>query len=750
MNRTIFHCLGSAVGIFFLTPNATTSAEPPLSFNKDIRPVLSDNCFSCHGPDEKHRKADLRLDTKEGAYAKTEGGTAAITPGDLGKSEMWARIISTDPDEMMPPPESHKTLSAADKERFRRWIESGAAYEKHWSFVPPVRPKVPDGAAPHPIDAYVIDRLKREGLALSPEAGREQLLRRVTLDLTGLPPTPEETDAFLADKAPGAYERQVDRLLASPHYGERMAVRWLDVARYGDTNGYLHDHRRTSWPWRDWVIKAFNDDLPFDRFVIEQVAGDLLPGATPEQVLATAFSRHHLITTEGGTIAAEYLNEYSADRVQTVGTAFLGLTFNCCRCHDHKFDPLRQEDFYGMQAFFNSITEKHEENNKAVAYAPLINVASPLAPQGPKVQVMVMEEAAAPTPTFVLSRGQYDQPDKSRPVLRRPPQVFGVPLADAPENRLGLAQWLVSPQNPLLARVTVNRFWQQIFSKGLVKSVDDFGLQGEYPSHPELLDWLAMEFREGPKPWSVRHIMRLIVTSATYRQSSRIHAGALAKDPENRLLSRFPRQRLTAEEIRDQAIFVSGLLVEQLGGEPVFPYQPPGLWEERSNGSSNTKSYKRSTGTALHRRSLYTFWKRTSPPAMMAVFDAPDRTGCTVLRPPTNTPLQALAALNDEQFLECARMLAARTLTESATTSARLTRLYRRATGRTPSEAGLKTLRGGLVSLLARYRAAPEDAAALLQQGATPSPANLDKSELAAWMLIANAVLNLDATLVRD
>jgi len=727
------------------------AAEPvSLTFNKDIRPVLSDKCFSCHGPDGKQRKGELRLDTRDGAYGKTKSGAVAIVPGDVTKSAVWARITATDEDDVMPPPESHKKLATAEKELIRRWIEAGAAYEDHWAFVPPRRPPLPEDSAKHPIDAFITQRLTEAGMALSPEADREQLLRRLTFDLTGLPPTPEELDGFLADTAPGAYERQVDRLLASPRHGERMAVRWLDVARYGDTNGYLHDHQRTSWPWRDWVIKAFNDDMPFDRFVIEQIAGDLLPGAGPEQVLATSFCRNHLLSTEGGTIAEEYLNEYAADRVQTAGTAFMGLTFNCCRCHDHKFDPLKQEDFYGMQAYFNSIGEKHLERGRGPAYTPFIEVASPLAPQAGKVKVMVMQEAASPTPTFVLSRGQYDQPDKSRPVLRRPPQVLGVPLKDAPENRLGLAQWLVSPQNPLLARVTVNRFWQQVFGTGIVKSVDDFGLQGDFPSHPELLDWLAEEFRAGPQPWSVRHMMRQIVTSATYRQSSRINAAAVEKDPENRLLARFPRQRLMAEEIRDQSLFVAGLMSEELGGPPVFPYQPPGLWEERANESSNTKVYKRSEGPALFRRSLYTFYKRTAPPPMMAIFDAPDRTACSVRRVPTNTPLQALALLNDEQSLECAKLLAARTLKEGAATPERLSGLFRRVTGRKPTEAETKTLGGGLDTFLARYRAAPDDAAALLQQGVTPAPADLDKSELAAWMLIANAVLNLDATLVRD
>ena len=721
-----------------------------LAFNRDIRPILAENCFACHGFDAKKRKSEMRLDTEEGAFGKGESGAVIIKPNDLKGSELWARINTHDRDEIMPPPKSHKTLSVAEKAILRRWIEGGARYEKHWAFVPPVRPAVPGGAVENPLDAFIIERLKPAGLVLSSEAERDRLLRRVTFDLTGLPPTLEELNAFLADQRPGAYERQVDRLLASPRYGERMAVRWLDVARYGDTNGYLQDHRRTGWPWRDWVIKSYNDDLPFDRFVIEQVAGDLLPDAKPEQVLATAFCRNHLITVEGGTIAAEYLNEYAADRVQTVGTAFLGLTLNCCRCHDHKFDPLKQEDFYGLQAYFNSITEKHMENNGAAAYAPLMEVASPLAPQGAKAKVMVMQEATTPTATFVLSRGQYDLPDKTRPASRRPPLVFGEALANAPENRLGLAQWLVSAQNPLLARVTVNRLWEQFFGRGLVKSVDDFGMQGDYPTHPELLDWLAVEFREGAKPWSVRHFVRQIVTSATYRQSSRITAEGLAKDPENRLLGRFPRQRLTAEEIRDQAIFVAGMLSEELGGAPVFPYQPAGLWEERANESSTTKTYQRSQGRALYRRSLYTFWKRTAPPPLMTIFDAPDRTACSVRRSPTNTPLQALAALNDEQCLESAKLLAARTMKESATTPERLTSIFRRVTGRTPLEADLHTLSAGLSVLLARYGAAPNDAAALLRQGTTPAPVDLDPSELAAWMLIANAVLNLDATFVRD
>lgn len=738
------------IALILLTVPAVATAEK-LSYNRDVRPILSDKCFSCHGFDAKHREADLRLDTAEGAAAKTEGGGVPIKPGTPAESEAWQRILSTDPDEMMPPPKSHKTLANAERDIIRRWIEEGAAYEKHWSFIPPVRPAVPGGGSANPIDAFIGDGLKRASLTPSPETDKATLLRRVTLDLTGLPPTLDELDAFLADHAPDAYDTVVDRLLASPRYGERMASNWLDLARFGDTNGYLHDVLRTGWPWRDWVIKTFMDDMPFDRFVTEQLAGDLLPAATPDQVLATAFSRNHPITAEGGTIAAEYLNEYAANRAETVGTAFLGLTMNCCRCHDHKFDPLKQEDFYGLLAFFNSTTEKHVENNNAPAYPPLIETASPLAPQGPKVKVMVMQEAAAPVPAFVLTRGQYDQPDKDRPAPRKPPAVLGDLPPGAPVNRLGLAQWIVAPENPLFARVTVNRLWQQFFATGLVKTVDDFGLQGEFPSHPELLDWLSVEFREGGgKPWSLRHMVRLIVTSRTYRQSSVARPEPASKDPDNRLLARFPRQRLTAEEIRDQALFVAGLMSAEIGGAPVFPYQPPGLWEECSNGASNTRNYTLSSGAALYRRSLYTFWKRTSPPPFMALFDAPDRMACSVRRNPTNTPLQALATLNDEQVLECAKIFAAHTLQAGGTTPERLTAMFRRATGRMPSESDLRTLGAGLDSLLARYQAAPNDAADLLKQGVTPPPADLNPPELAAWMLVASAVLNLDETLVRD
>jgi hypothetical protein len=729
----------------------SVAGEPPLEFNRQVRPILADKCFACHGFDARQRKAGLRLDTAAGGYAATESGGTAIKPGELNGSEVWTRISSADPDQQMPPPQSHKALSALEKATIKRWIEQGAPYQKHWAFEPITRPMVPADGAKHPIDGFIIDRLRREGLTPSYQADRETLLRRLAFDLTGLPPTLDESDAFCADQSPDAYERQVERLLASPHLGERMASFWLDVARYGDTNGYLHDIKRTGWPWRDWVIKAFNEDMPFDRFTADQIAGDLAPSASPDKVLATAFCRNHLITAEGGTLAAEYLNEYAADRVQTFGTAFLGLGFNCCRCHDHKFDPLTQDDFYSLQAFFNSITEKHAENDQSPAYEPAIEVASPLAPEGAKARVMVMREAAAATRTFVLERGQYDQPRLSQPVSRRIPVVLGSLPINSPDDRRGLAQWLVSDKNPLLARVIVNRLWQQIFGTGLVRTADDFGVQGEFPSHPELLDYLASEFRDGgARRWSIKHILRLIVTSATYRQASRVRADLAARDPENRLLGRFPRRRLSGEEIRDQALMASGLLSPRLGGPPVLPYQPAGLWEERANESSNTKVYERGQGESLYRRSLYTFWKRTCPPPAMSVFDVPDRTLCTVRRSTTNTPLQALATLNDEQFLECARVLAARVLHDAKDDRSRLTMLYRLGTGRMPGGPDRDTLARGLADLRSRYRALTADASTLLHQGMAPIPSDVDHPELAAWMLLANAALNLDATLVRD
>ncbi|MFT5303112.1 MAG: mono/diheme cytochrome c family protein [Mariniblastus sp.] len=696
---------------------ALATDESTLSFNRDISPILSENCFACHGPDAQHREAGLRLDVPKNAWQESATGPAAIVPGDVEASALWQRIIATDPDEIMPPASTHKTLTTAQKRLIRRWIEAGAKYEEHWAFIPPVHSEVRLEDR-NPIDFFIRRQLAAANSGLSKKADRETVLRRLSFDLTGLPPTPEELDRFVQDSASGAYERQVDRLLASPRFGEQMAAHWLDLARYSDSNGYLQDVLRTGWPWRDWVINAFNQDMPFDQFTIEQLAGDLLPDAQPNQVLATAFLRNHPISVEGGTLAAEYLNEYASDRVETVGTVFLGLTFNCCRCHDHKFDALPQKDYYSLLSYFNSSTEQHKaDSGTAPAYQPFIEIDSPLETDGQVVGVMVMDEGETPRPTFVLKRGQYDQPDESQSVSRRPPGVLGPPLEGAPADRLGLARWLVSKQNPLLARVTVNRLWHNIFGRGLVESVDDFGVQGTYPSHPKLLDYLAVEYQ---KTWRTKQLLRLMVTSETYQQASTARLDLSQVDPENRLLGYFPRRRLTAEQIRDAALFTSGLLVEKLGGAPVRPYQPPGLWSEKANPGSTTGIFVRGSGDDLYRRSIYTFHKRNSPPPTMSLFDAPERNGCSARRSPTNTPLQALATLNDEQHLECAKVLASRTLKLDGTTNERLVSLFRRVTGRNPSSQDLGVLSDGLSRFESRFQSAPKDALALLKQGVYP------------------------------
>lgn len=740
-------------------PIQLVTAQAPVanrfSYNREIRPILADKCFACHGFDAKQRQANLRLDQAEGAYGPADSGQPAIVPGSLEQSQLWKRIQSSDSDTQMPPKESHKSLTNGEKEILRQWILQGAEYQGHWAFEPIATP-----TSKLSVDDWIERTLKENGFTFSPEADRPTLLRRLSLDLTGLPPTPEQIDAFVHDSSSDAWDKQVDRLLQSTGYGERMAMMWLDVSRYGDTNGYLHDILRTGWPWRDWVIQSFQQDKPFNQFVIEQVAGDLLENATSDQVLATAFCRNHLITTEGGTLAAEFLNEYAADRVQTFGTAFLGLSLNCCRCHDHKFDPLTQEDFYSLQAYFNSITEKHSENNPASAYEPFIETASPLDPEGEKVKVMVMREAPEPTKTFVLTRGQYDLPDTSRPASRKVPAIFRRDRSgqEFPATRLGLAQWLTSNDNPLLARVIVNRLWQKFFARGLVQTVDDFGAQGEYPSHPELLDQLAYQFQHSDQfgathAWSVKSIVRQIVTSRTYRQSARVRADLLQKDPDNRLLGYFPRQRLTGEELRDQAMFVAGVLSPKLGGAPVYPYQPDGLWEERANEGSNTKVYKRSEPSGLYRKSLYTFWKRTCPPPLITLFDAPDRTYCTVKRSTTNTPLQALALLNEEQFLECAKLLAVRAMAEQpeqAGDDERLNSIMKRLTGRELRPHELEWTRSLLNQSRARFSQAPDDAKDLLQQGVSAVPAEYSATEMAAWMVVANALFNLDEVLVKN
>ncbi|MCY2960997.1 MAG: PSD1 and planctomycete cytochrome C domain-containing protein [Planctomycetota bacterium] len=1185
-------------------------ARSPVSYGRDVRPILSDRCFTCHGPDPGKRQAGLRLDTFEGATAPRKTG-AAIVPGDPEASLVLERVHAADLDERMPPVDSgRRAVTEAEREILRRWIEDGARYEPHWAFVAPIRPAVPavrDAAwCRNPVDRFVLARLESEGVAPSPPAAKEVLARRVFLDLTGLPPMPEEIDAFLSDARADAFERLVDRLLTEEPYrsrhAERMAQPWLDAARYADTNGIHTDAGRQTWAWRDWILAAFRDGMPFDRFLTEQLAGDLLPEPTDESRTATGFLRNHVATDEGGAIAEEYLVEYAVDRTATTGSVFLGLTMGCARCHDHKYDPVSQSDFYSMLSFFDSVEEPglysqlpdperafepflalprpeqrreraalaadlsraraeltrgtpgederraqfferiaaesslvwetpeivtaksengavltvqadgsilasgtnpdrdtfdltlrtrgeglrfvllealtdpslaqsrvgraengnavltgvsveavrldeparaehvelawawadHEQANgdfrvvnalesgdadgwavqgheregpraalflsdrpfgfaggtelhvrlehasryprhvlgrvrirvaranasildrlpialgtwnvvgpfpaesRADVYArafgpesdavldparefepgklrwranfelrdgvlntlPSGSVAtyvgrrvySPSAreipvslgsddgfrlyvagtevasrevdrglaadqdrvtvplPRGKSALIlkdvntggeggfyfradprpvefvdelpgdlvagilpadarwpdlesrvavawqlqrspaarearqriaslearaaaleaalprtMVMKELAMQRPTYVLQRGQYDKPDLARPVTRAVPAALGKLADDAPKDRLGLARWMLDPANPLVARVAVNRIFELVFGTGIVRTSEDFGLQGEWPSHKELLDWLAVELRDCG--WDSRAILRLLVTSSTYRQSSQRRPDLAERDPENRLLASFPRMRLSAEAIRDSALYVSGLLVEELGGKSVKPYQPEGLWQEVAMPASNTREYVRGMGSELWRRSLYTYWKRASPPPTLLTFDAPTRESCTIRRPSTNTPLQALALWNDPQFVEAARVLAERTLLESAldpvregraagrtldADETRIARLLRRVTGRGPDGGEIEAARTTLGELRTRYREAPEDATRLLSVGVAPVPAGLDPVELASWTLVASAALSLDAAITRN
>jgi hypothetical protein len=775
---------------------ARAADTPSVRFGRDILPILSANCFQCHGPDEKARKAKLRLDTHEGALA-------VIAPKKSDDSKLILRINAA-PETVMPPQKSGKKLSDAQKELLRRWIDEGATWGKHWAYETPVRPELPavknQAWMRSGIDAFILARLEQEGLAPSAEAARETLIRRVTLDLTGVPPTLAEIDAFLKDTSPQAYEKVVDRLLKSPRYGERMAMDWLDDARYADTNGFQNDFARTMWPWRDWVIDAYNRNQPFDRFLVEQLAGDLLPDATLQQKVATGFSRNNRTVTEAGSIDEEWRVENAVDRVETTAAVFLGLTMGCARCHDHKFDPISQKEFYQFFAYFNSVNEKGVYTETRGNVPPLISLpsredeehlkqqtaalgganheflasvararafpaagAAKLFQAKSKVEklrkekaeyekripsVMVMEDLKTPRDTFVLKRGRYDVPDKNQKVEPGVPSCLSPLPADAPRNRLGLAKWLVDPANPLTARVTVNRFWQHYFGVGLVKTAENFGVQGESPSHPDLLDWLATEFvRSG---WDVKAMQRLIVTSAIYRQSSKTTKALLERDPENRLLARGPRFRLPAEVVRDNALAVSGLLVEKVGGPSIKPYQPAGLWEELAGGAGEGP-YVQEKGTNLYRRSLYIYRKRTVPHPAMATFDAPSREVCQVKRARTNTPLQALELLNDVTYVEAARRLGELMLTDGGTTpEERITYAFRRATARKPSDAELRILLRGLERYKQTFAADKDAAKKFLAHGDSPPDAKHDVVELAAYMATASVILNLDETITKE
>jgi len=961
-------------------PLALAGAAEPVRFNRDVRAILSDNCFQCHGPDSAKRVTAFRLDSESGIGADL-GGHRAVVPGKPLESELFLRVSSSDPAFRMPAAASGKDpLRPEQVETLRRWIEEGAVWEPHWSFIPPREPSLPSPRGSswtrNPVDLFVLSRLEREGLEPSPEASRETLIRRASIDITGIPPTVDEVDAFLADAFPDAYERLVDRLLASPRHGERMVLEWLDAARYADTNGYQGDNTRTSWHWRDWAIDAYNDNLPFDRFTVEQLAGDLLPGRTQAQMIATGFHRNHMLNGEGGRIAEESRVDYVMDRVETTATVWLGLTLGCARCHDHKYDPFTQKDYYSLFAYFNNmpesggvdaggnalpilavrtpeIEEKIASLEREIAAAeerlaapdPEVDAAqsewetslaaidvalSPWRAAGPfeagdldrafakafepepeapraagggaglewtprpewaddtvipltgsgcatyaertvrvsravpatislgsddgiKVWVngrqvftkkivraaepdqdritvdleagentillkvvngaggygfyfklldagappeilaiartpeagravkareeirafyrarvapglravsggldaartrkaeieaslpktMVMEEMAKPRDSFVLIRGSYEK--RGEKVAPRVPAALP-PLPDgSPPNRLGLARWLVDPSNPLTARVAVNRYWEMLFGTGLVKTTEDFGAQGELPSHPELLDWLAVRFS---RDWDTRAILRLMLTSATYRQSSAAKPSSYAQDPSNRLLSRGPRHRLSSFALRDQALHVAGLLLEKIGGPPVRPYQPPGIWEDLTFGQIR---YQQDAGEALRRRSLYIFWRRSIGPTML--FDTSARQVCTVRQARTNTPLHALVLLNETAYVEASRAFAERMLRRSASDEERIEWAFRTVTARRPDAEEKAVLARAIERLRSQYRDDPGSAEALLGVGESPRDASLDPIETAAHAGLASILLNLDEAVTKE
>jgi len=829
---------------------AQASSAEPVRFSRDILPILSDNCFHCHGPDEKHREGGLRLDDEVAAKQVREA-RAAVVPGKSTASELVRRITSHDADEVMPPKDSKRKLTADQIALLKRWVDEGAVWGKHWAYESPQRPPLPavknSNWPRNEIDSFVLQRLDREGLTPSAEASPEVLIRRVYLDLIGLPPTVEEVDEFVrrfrsstlneGESGRGgdgekAYSALVDKLLASPEYGERWAWEWLDAARYADTGGYQGDPERTMWPWRDWVIRAINSNQPYDQFTIDQLAGDLLPDATADQRVATAFNRNHMFNAEGGRIPEETRVENVMDRLETTGTVWLGLTIGCARCHDHKFDPISQREYYQLYAYFNNTSETG--SGRSGQAAPVIEAASDEqrsklaearkaseaigvrveaeelrvfpradgktafdsdegkklpekvaaslarkphqrdresrtelanlfkdrdAPYGKLLaelnatiarqesadaaipRVMVMDDMAQPRETFILVRGAYNKTaDKVSAAL---PQVLPKLPEGAPNNRLGMARWLVDPQHPLTARVTVNRFWQSYFGYGLVKTVEDFGVQGERPSHPELLDWLATEFiRSG---WDVKRLHKLIVTSATYRQSSHVSPTLWERDPDNRLLARGARFRMPSWMIRDVALDIAGLLVDRHSGQPTKPYQPADIWEEATFGK---KTYVQDHGENLYRRSLYIYWRRIVGPTLF--FDSSARQVCTVKQVRTNTPLHALTTLNDITFVEAARTLAQQVLQSASSKQDVAGAAFRKALSRNPSTQELNVLTATHARLRDEYRQDSEAARKLLAVGESPRDARLDPAEHAALTALCTMILNLDEFLTKQ
>jgi len=834
------------VSIFATAAGRSRAAEPPIpaqiEFNRDVRPILSDNCFHCHGPDQKARQASLRLDIRDEAIKVADSAATPIVPGKPDDSEVVRRILSADAEEVMPPPDSHKSLSPRQKEILKRWIAKGATYQQHWSFEPPVKPDVPAGK--NGVDVLVGQRLAEIGLRPSPEADRRTLIRRLYFDLLGLPPTPQEVAAFVNDSDPNAYEKLVDRVMENPHYGERMALGWLDVVRFADTIGYHSDEPQNVWPYRDWVIRAFNDNKRFDRFTKEQIAGDLLPDASQETRIASAFNRLLLTTAEGGAQPKDYEARMLTDRVRAIGAVWLGLTTGCAQCHDHKFDPFTTRGFYSLGAFFAEIQEAivaRREEGMLVATSEQEQQLAKLdavlaeASKGPdsaqkkweadvaaqklvlpelepnsnapdadkkaakRVVRIAKKEAAKRTPeeqqalqTYfrtkmtnlataerdtlakaekerkdfydslpkvlvsvaakemravrILPRGNWmdETGEVMQPAL---PNFLPQPKVEGRElTRLDLAEWLVSRENPLTARTVMNRQWQQFFGIGLSRVLDDLGAQGEPPVNPALLDWLACEFMDSG--WDMKHMVRCMVTSQTYRQTSAATPERVAADPLNREVARQSNFRLDAELVRDNALAIAGLLSPKIGGPSVRPYQPARYWE---NLNFPPRDYVADQGESEYRRGLYAWRQRTFPHPSLLAFDATSREACTAERVRSNIPQQALVLLNDPTYVEAARVFAARIVGEcGGSNDERIVWAWQQSLQREPSDTELKTMRALLESRLADYRADGAAADALLKTGFAAIPAPLDKAELAAWTHVARVLLNLHETITRS
>ena len=772
-----------------------------MDFAREILPVLSNKCFVCHGPDSK-KKDLLRLDSFEGA-TRDLGGYRAINTGNPAKSEIIARINSTD--DSMPPEKAEKKLTPAERKLIERWVLQGGGYTKHWAFVPPTKPTPPSQG--HPIDAFVRSGFESKGVSFATEADKSILARRLALVLTGLPPGPDLLESYLKDKNKNAYERLVEEFLSDPRYGEHQARYWLDAVRYGDTHGLHLDNKRGIYPYRDWVVRALNKNLPLDQFIEWQLAGDLLPNPTMEQLVATGFVRMNPTTAEGGVIPAEFQAKNNFDRTETLGTVFLGMTMICSRCHTHKYDPIKQTEYYQLMAFFNSTAEGPLDGNK-YEYAPVIKVPpnqgaweaweafkakqNQLVNQAEKLKseldkkwakagrderfqtlakpdqhleklqkeasdiakkitnakakfttTLVAKELGKPRETKLLQRGEYNLPtgEALQPDVLKVMSPFP---KGAPRNRLGLAKWLTSSEQPVVTRVLVNRIWQRVYGEGLVRTPEDFGLQGQQPTHPELLDWLAVELQDSN--WDLKHMLRLMVTSKTFRQSSALRDGV--DDPENKLWARGPRFRLDAEVLRDIALWASDLLDPHMGGEGVKPYQPAGLWKALAHPASNTKQYQQDKGRMVYRRSLYVYWKRTSPHPMMTLFDAPSRETSCVKRSRTNTPLQSLSLLNEIQRVEMARMLAERLLKQGSTDDERLNLLFTLLACREPNDTERDACGKLLKSMRNRYGSAEKDAIKLLDTGEVPRDKSLNTTDHAAWTQMAATALASDLALM--